>query len=875
MKEVQKRYRGIILLTLLIISGATTLIFTTSTTRIAKGPDLESKGLKSSTQTSQYISSITISAGTLGSGLLSNTYVDDENYIQYNSQWFGNPFLQHVIWLDFNFNPLLSGGDYYLSVHIESTFSGQEAYLIVNGQTYECSTNLNFDNQVINDVTSIAITGANDFTGFSFRIFYFKLVSCLIQYEPPAQWNDFSFTKGSGGAKGDLVNNNNNFARIDAGTSQSYGSESLLGIIKPKTDILTNWNEGDTAPHASRLDEAPEDNNGDGGNIRESSFTVHDRWYFTPLTIPSGYVVTKLVINIYCKRNLGVYTYIKVSSNAFSWGHVTPPYTNYAWKSFTKSGLSINQDTLNTLYVDVCPAESEPPNGWVDIEAVYIQVYKSPIIYLYSFDYQITWDIIDLNAIDYLRYDYRTTSAVDCALDIYNWDSSGWLELESNITTGWITDSYYLTDPYISATNQVKIRFQTATSTSNFDMELDQICIQCFNPEEWDSKTLIGSTNRYFPNIEVSKLGFTINTIDVLAEPIIDFSIKEDINPNSDPNSRYFRLYVDGIKIFDEFYDIQPDGYHHNIVTMSRLGAPGGHQIVIEINSGQYGDNPHYKLEYLKVGGIEFDEIIHDMDDDKNYSPVEIYKYGYDQDNAVILFNTHLYYSQDGILSEPGTFFSPSTIFYIDPGYNGPAESWALLATKKYYLHSSSMEFRIIDPNGEYVNSDRYAEGFGILPSVAQEHEYSEILHSLEYLNFMLSLQSFPEYLDFLFNILDVFLYLLPDFNPDMTSSWVDPDTDTAHALWTTGYTQTFWGYYPNHFFSDKFSMWVNWGVDLGENAVNGSYQVETTWFYDVYVFETLYRLDPDLLLPVLDKYNHWYAFTISETCYINFEYNP
>lgn len=156
-------------------------------------------------------------------------------------------------------------------------------------------------------------------------------------------------------------------------------AESLLGIIKPNGDLITNWNEGDSAPHWSKLDEVTGDMNGDGGNIRETSFSVHDRWDFTTLTIQSGYIVSKLIVNVYCKRSTGVYTYIGVTSNAFSSGHVTPPYRSYAWKSFTKTGLSIDQYTLDTLFVDVCPKESQPPNGWVDIETLYIEVYKKQV----------------------------------------------------------------------------------------------------------------------------------------------------------------------------------------------------------------------------------------------------------------------------------------------------------------------------------------------------------------------------------------------------------------------------------------------------------------------------------------------------------------
>ena len=120
--------------------------------------------------------------------------------------------------------------------------------------------------------------------------------------------------------------------------------------------------------------------------------------------------------------------------------------------------------------------------GWVDIETVYVDIYTtSPTTY--SCDYEITWDVTDpdLGYIDTFYYDYRTNESIDCDLDIYNWDTTNWLELQSNTETSYITDSYSLTDPYINGSNYVKIRFQTAGLGSDFNMELDQIVLGYWN----------------------------------------------------------------------------------------------------------------------------------------------------------------------------------------------------------------------------------------------------------------------------------------------------------------------------------------------------------------------------------------------------------
>ncbi len=185
MKKKQIRYHSVILLAILISSVLPIFISVDIITKNDKEFGAEHSIPKSSDPYSQYIDSITISAGFLGPGTLSNTYTDDGNYLQYNSEWFGNPINMYSIQLRLNFDPPLSGGDYYLSVHIASTYSGQKVYLYVNSEIYDSATNLDFDNRLINDVTQIRIAGSNDFNSFNFKIFYCKLVPTE---PPPSTW---------------------------------------------------------------------------------------------------------------------------------------------------------------------------------------------------------------------------------------------------------------------------------------------------------------------------------------------------------------------------------------------------------------------------------------------------------------------------------------------------------------------------------------------------------------------------------------------------------------------------------------------------------------------------------------------------------------
>ena len=310
-----------------------------------------------------------------------------------------------------------------------------------------------------------------------------KLISTIPYgnyYESPHQWNDFAFTKGSGGATGELEANDGDYARIDAELTE--GSESLLGYVKPAdSDITTQWSSSGS-PHYAQIDEAKGDMDGDGAYIYASANGKHDKWNFNTLTLPAGHTITKIVVAFYCKdATLTQSVYFTYQTSTGQSGTVDIGSLTYIWKTYTHSGLSLSQSDLNSFWVDVELIYPGGIGGACYIETVYVDIYTT--IYGYSCDYAITWTVTDpdLVSINDFYYDYRTTASIDCDLDIYNWDTTNWLELESNTGTSYITDSYALTDPYINGSNYVRIRFQTGVYSSDFDMELDQIALGYWN----------------------------------------------------------------------------------------------------------------------------------------------------------------------------------------------------------------------------------------------------------------------------------------------------------------------------------------------------------------------------------------------------------
>jgi hypothetical protein len=303
-----------------------------------------------------------------------------------------------------------------------------------------------------------------------------------VHHEMPVQWTDFSYIYGSsGGVAGTgstQYNDAVNYAYMNA--ESDSGSETLLGYIKPNQNILQNWNNGDTTSHYLLIDEAKGDMNGDGGNIRETSVGVSDRWNFDSLTIPANSEITRLYIGFYTVQS------------------------GYTWQYIDKTGLSIDQTELNALYVNVLTAGS---SVFCDIETVYIDVYYTTTTYRHTSE--ITWDYTgaNLDYLDTLYYDYATTVAIDCDLDIWDWVSSGYVELQSNTGTSYITSSYDLSSNpnKVSGSNQVRIRFETASASSDFDVRLDQLMFDYVLTTDTDPEleTIMETT---FSNYDSSKI---------------------------------------------------------------------------------------------------------------------------------------------------------------------------------------------------------------------------------------------------------------------------------------------------------------------------------------------------------------------------------
>ncbi len=296
----------------------------------------------------------------------------------------------------------------------------------------------------------------------------------------PSRWDDFTYTYGYNGGiygTGDMESADGDYTYMNANTA--YGSDTYLGYILPNGDVdgYTNWNEGNAA--GDHYDDLNEYTSPDGYYIKETSWEVHDRWNFNSLTIPSGCYVSKLVLQGYVwRQNDDISNYVSIQSNCFGGFQYWSPRIGAAWKARTITGLELSQASLNAFYLDVHIDENEPPNGWVAIDSVYVQVYYKPITHRLTATINITIPEADFYELDTLYYKYATAgSAIYNNFDIYNWNTETWVDLQDFSTQSWIAGSESLTNDYLSDEYNVQIRFATSISTPDFDLRLDQMMV--------------------------------------------------------------------------------------------------------------------------------------------------------------------------------------------------------------------------------------------------------------------------------------------------------------------------------------------------------------------------------------------------------------
>ncbi len=170
---------------------------------------------------------------------------------------------------------------------------------------------------------------------------------------------------------------------------------------------------------------------------------------------------------------------------------INPPYREVN----TYSNLNLGQTAANNLQVQfMSDTPSFPCSNW--LYSVFLVLY---VMTIYSDELEVKIgmkaDDPDVLSVDYLKYSHRTNVAVDIDLDIWNWQSESWYEIESvTNTVNFNDDSFTLGagSPYVSFSFEVRIRFQ-GSHTSSFQLELDRLLLEYSKVNEND-----GLTHEYY-----------------------------------------------------------------------------------------------------------------------------------------------------------------------------------------------------------------------------------------------------------------------------------------------------------------------------------------------------------------------------------------
>lgn len=379
-----------------------------------------------------------------------------------------------------------------------------------------------------------------------------------------------------------------------------------------------------------------------------------------------------------------------------------------------------------------------------------------------------------------------------------------------------------------------------------------------------DPTTLIGSTQRFFPHEETSRLGFTIFGFGTIGFPAIYLSITETATFNGYVE---IRVFIDDLEIYHisrNFATNIPEEF--NNIGASNLRNEGTHQILVEISNGA-GPNNIYRLEYLEVYDLYLRES--ELYKNKRYSPGLCYEYYTGaNDYALVAVDTRLYFDNEDLIISGSTYpsFRSSIAVWIDPDHPD-RDYYPFLAhvTETFYLYSISTQWKVVDPDGNYLSWYQLDTGISIHSNYGGSQDFEEIEQIFELIDLLVGIGAafLPPYLDIPLDL--ALLGLTPDTDPAYSTAGY-LDENTYFGSWTTGNIHV-----PG--MGDEMAPKLtettavfDWGGELVSGNY-GCYQVVITWKVDVHT-QVMYS-------NVFGAYSYWHEpeFILSETYYLNFQY--
>ena len=377
----------------------------------------------------------------------------------------------------------------------------------------------------------------------------------------------------------------------------------------------------------------------------------------------------------------------------------------------------------------------------------------------------------------------------------------------------------------------------------------NKVSVEVYLPPE--PTILIGSTQRFFPHDETSRLGFTFYSVFANSIPMIELSINETEPYTGDVT---IKIKIDMTVAWSTNIDMDFTEVFQS--QFNQLSIEGTHQIVVELSNGA-GPNNIYRLEYLKIHELHLRESC--LYESERYTPVQTYKYGAGYDGAFVSVNNKVYFNNDElkIIGDYHPFFGSSIVVYINPDDDGST----IGLIHDFYIHRMQFQWRVLDPNGSYLPWQSLEFPCDIRPNYEGTDPTNEIMSIIYELQF-LYLNLLPEYISVPLDV--ALIFLTPENTDEEETSHYNIGDNAYCGRWKR--VDSLYNGYPIPMTWEN-SMLIGWGPEL-EPDLYGQYQVELTWCIEIWD-----------VVGAFNWYNHkWYyypdfEFSISDVYYFNFVY--
>ncbi|KKN03369.1 hypothetical protein LCGC14_1108360, partial [marine sediment metagenome] len=260
--------------------------------------------------------------------------------------------------------------------------------------------------------------------------------------------------------------------------------------VVPNLDINNEWGFSYTPYHYDDIDEYPSKSMTDMvATFAGDDIGAVEEFQMSQFILPTGAIVSKVEVWVYGEGEYYYYPGIKISwDNGNSWGtrkdtpdHISPPDFGYDFTGLSKSQNELNQLSVS-VRADYIFNPGPPPDGqagYFHLGALWVKVYYDTPGYEVNTVVNMEVTDPDCVSVDYLKYSHRTNISQVIDLDIWNWGTSQWNDIENvNNYATFDADSYNLgqSSPYVNSSNGVRVRFM-GLGSSPFQLWVDQLAL--------------------------------------------------------------------------------------------------------------------------------------------------------------------------------------------------------------------------------------------------------------------------------------------------------------------------------------------------------------------------------------------------------------